>query len=510
MDLRRLQSEPSAFRDVLLIDGDGGPIRLGAAADPWQQADFSALDPAWRYAAGITRDEPKYRRAYLERPRGHSKTADIAVSVTWALFASRRKLAGYAAAADTDQAALLRDAIERLVRLNGWLSQVLEVQRGGRILNKHTGSVLTIISSDAPTSFGLTPDFIVADELCHWKNRELWDSLFSASAKRRHCLLIVISNAGFTDSWQGETYKAIRDGAEWYFHRLDGPCASWISEATLAEQRRLLPDVAYRRLWLNQWTDGCGDALESRDVDAAVTIGGGCGVEAGWVYVGGLDIGLTRDASALVIVGKHVGHSERIERPRNRLHPVFAALADAGLSDYRPPVQTDFRHHPGTGRLKVCAVKIWKPSPGRKVEIEHVESSILALREQFKLAVLSYDPWQSEYVGERLRKAGLRCEPTHFTSTSLQGMATAVLDAFRDRMIEIPNTLPNHAALLSDLRALRIVERNYGFRLDSPHDGRGHGDAATALAIGLSAARRFNFAAATTGGRRLVLSGGTR
>jgi phage terminase large subunit-like protein len=505
--LRKLQADPAEFRRVLLIDADAGPVKLGDVLDPWQQQDFLALDPAWCRVVG--QDVPcRWQRAYLERPRGHAKTSDIAVSVTWTLFASRRKLSGIAAAADEDQAALIRDAVDRLLRLNPWLREVLDVQRG-RILNRHTGSELRIISSDAPTSYGLTPDFVVCDELTHWRNRELWDSLLSASAKRRHCFLLIIANAGFTESWQAETQAAIRADAGWYFHRLDGCCASWIGEQALDEQRRLLPGIAFDRLWLNRWSAGCGDALESRDIDAAVTSGGACGPEPGWVYVAGLDIGLSRDASALVVVGKHVGHSVRTEKPKHRLCAPFAAMADAGLLDYRPPVECEYKHVPGTGRLKVCAVKIWKPSPGRKVELEHVEGCILALREQFKLSVLSYDPWQSEYVGERLRKAGLRCEPTHFTSTSLQGMATAVLDAFRDRMIELPNTLPNHAALLADLRALRIVERNYGFRLESPHDGRGHGDAATALAIALSSARRFNFSAATTGGRKLVLNGGS-
>jgi hypothetical protein len=44
------------------------------------------------------------------------------VSAAWVLFASRRKLDGVACAADKDQAALILDAIDRLLRLNPWLS----------------------------------------------------------------------------------------------------------------------------------------------------------------------------------------------------------------------------------------------------------------------------------------------------------------------------------------------------------------------------------------------------
>ena len=197
-------------------------MRLDTVCDPWQRADFESLDPAWRFVAGLADDRPQFQRAYLERPRGHAKTSDIAVQVCWALFASRRKLAGVVAAGDVDQAGLLRDAIDRLARLNPWLGKVLEVQRT-RVLNVHTGSELVILSSDAPTSYGLTPDFVVCDELTHWGKRDLWDSLLSSAAKRSRCLLLVIANAGFAESWQWQTREAIRADQSWLFHRLDGP-----------------------------------------------------------------------------------------------------------------------------------------------------------------------------------------------------------------------------------------------------------------------------------------------
>src|SRR5437899_11803933 len=47
---------------VILEDGR----RLGDVMDPWQREDFQALD------------DPAKRHAFLERPRGHSKTSDAA------------------------------------------------------------------------------------------------------------------------------------------------------------------------------------------------------------------------------------------------------------------------------------------------------------------------------------------------------------------------------------------------------------------------------------------------
>ncbi|MDI6773536.1 MAG: terminase large subunit, partial [bacterium] len=58
-----------------------------------------------------------------------------------------------------------------------------------------TGSRLRVLSSDAPTAYGLRPDWIAVDELAEWRRRELWDSLWSATGKRPRCRMIVITTA---------------------------------------------------------------------------------------------------------------------------------------------------------------------------------------------------------------------------------------------------------------------------------------------------------------------------
>ena len=165
--LKNLATDPAAFRAALRIDADAGPRLFGESLDDWQRRDFEILDPACRAIVGQD-VEAKYRRAWIERPRGHSKTSDIAAVALWLLFASRRKLSGVAAAADKDQAALLRSAILGYTRFNPWLSQFVNVQ-AYVVKNPHTASELRILSSDVATSWGVTPDFIVADELAHWK-----------------------------------------------------------------------------------------------------------------------------------------------------------------------------------------------------------------------------------------------------------------------------------------------------------------------------------------------------
>lgn len=498
MDLRLAQSDPSYFRASLVIDADGTPRRLGDVLGPWQRSDFAALDPGWKRAAGQAATGG-CSRAWLERPRGHSKTLDIAIQTTWALFAARRKLKGAAAAGDLDQAGLLRDAIEGLRRCNPWLSEIITVQKE-RVVNKHTGSELSILTSDAPTSYGLTPGFIVADEVTHWAKRDLWDSLISAAAKRANCLVVVITNAGFQDSWQWEIREAIRQDHGWYFSRLDGPVASWITPDRLAEQRRLLPEIAYRRLWLNEWSSGSGDALNPEDISRAVILSGPTvKQEPGWAYAAGLDLGLSRDASALVIIAKHVGWLEILEKQAPELSYRERVLIDAGLMA-RPGLTPTFVDHPGTGRLRLVDVKVWTPTAGRKVSVEAIEQAIIEASERFEGLRVGVDPWQAAYLVERLRKRGLSIEPVDFMANNLKPMCSAVLEAFSEGAID----LYDHPRLLADLKALRVEERQYGVRLVSPRGPSGHGDAATGLSIALHVLRGIETALPATVQRELV------
>jgi hypothetical protein len=374
-------------------------------------------------------------------------------------------LSGIGAAGDQDQAHLLRDAIGRLLYVNPWLAKLLEVQ-SYRVLNARTESSLDIISSDAPTSYGLTPDFVIADEVVHWKSRDLWDSLLSSSAKRSTCMLVVITNAGLQDDWTWKLREAVRTDPGWHFSRLDGPVASWITPDRLAEQERLLPAVAYRRLWLNEWTTGGGDALTADDINLAFfpDLRPQSGAVPGFEYVAGVDLGVSRHASAVCVLGVR-------------------------------------RTHAGHGNIRLAFTRSWRPAKGKKVDLQEVEDALAVLHDSFGFKQLNYDPWEARHMASRLQSGGMgrpagetrwgrqrrealpmvECPPTGKT---LQAIATAVIEAFNDRRLE----LFEDADLRRDLSRLRIEERQYGFRLVSPEDEHGHGDLGTAFCLATLAA----------------------
>lgn len=108
---RAAETSPAAFRNQLRFT-PADPTPMGARLEPWQTADFAALDPAWMKLAGGEVDGG-FRRAWIERPRGHSKTSDMAAQIAWILLYGRRRLRGLAAAADRDQAGLIHDFTTR-------------------------------------------------------------------------------------------------------------------------------------------------------------------------------------------------------------------------------------------------------------------------------------------------------------------------------------------------------------------------------------------------------------
>jgi phage terminase large subunit-like protein len=443
-------ADPAAFRADLWVEVDGVPRRFGEVQDPWQAEDFAACDPGWQRCIGRPIEGAKLR-AYLERPRGHSKTTDIAVMVTWALSFAPKIVSGYAAAADKDQARLLRDAILKLLRLNPWLAELLEVQqyivRNVAAGHPGNGSQLEILSSDSGSSYGILPSFVITDELTNWQgDGDLWHSLVSSAAKVSTCMLVAISNAGRNagDCWQWNAREHARTSPVWHFRTLDGPKASWLSEATLEEQRMILPGAVYKRLWLNQWVQG-GDALDGADITACITQAGPMhGVERGYQFVGGLDLSTKRDRSALVVLGAH--------------------------------------HE--TQRVRLASVQSWAPDASGQINLPDVQKALIEANERYRFRRVYFDPFQAALMAQQVERLGVKIEEYPFSGGNCNRMASCILETFRSRRID----LYNDPGLVKDLSKLNIVEKSFGFKLEAARDASGHADRAIALAIALPAA----------------------
>lgn len=448
--VEQMVASAKTFRENLIVDRSGTSCRFGSIMDPWQKADFEAMDPALELVAKRDKpiDDSTFLRCYLERGRGHSKTHDIGTDATWLVWASPRKITGIIASGDKDQAKFVRDAIDTIYRLNPFLADTLKVNHG-TVLNTATGSRVEVISSDAASSYGALCDFIICDELTHWKHangQALWESLFSTAAKRETCLLLVIANAGLGKgtSWQWRVREQARTSDRWYFSRLDGIKASWMSEATLAEQRSMLTPSAFRRLWLNEWLRTSGDAIDEEDLLACVNAKARplTGSEREYVWLAGLDIGIKKDRAAFYGIGADQDN--------------LAARLAFGES--------------------------WKPSEGRDVDLVQVEDAVIAAAKRFRGIVIDYDPHQCEYMAQRLRRMGVNMVAVPFQGKNCHIMATSMMQAFKTRRL----TLYEDDQLIEDIGKLNIVEKGFGFKLEAPEDSSGHADSAMALAIAMA------------------------
>jgi hypothetical protein len=443
-------NNPAAFRADLMIDRSGKSVCLGDALDPWQNDDFRAMDGAWLACVGRGDDYAGRMNAWLVRPRGHSKTSDQAVMAAWALSFAPRLVRGVAAAADRDQSRLLRDAILQLVKLNPWLSTILEVQAYvvRNVADGHPGchSTIEIISSDSQSAYGLLIDFCLCDEPTHWSAaaEELWVALFSATGKRKNVLFCAILNAGFKSHWSYRVNESVKEDPAWYFHHLDGYRASWTSPAAIERMRRLLPAIQAGRLIDNKWSDETGQGLPATELRRTVCLAGPVECKPASIYgvAIGLDIGISRDNASLVAVGWNV--------PRQKL-----VLLDNTV--FSPSDYTD-----------------------GEVRIADIETEILDYRRRFDANSIASDAWQAKMLLQRLANMRLFTNviAIQMSAKSKTAQAKALLECLRDGILEL---YPGH--LSKDLDEASVIERLAGVAIVSPRNERGHGDSLSALSV---------------------------
>jgi phage terminase large subunit-like protein len=459
--IREYAANPAAFLADLRIPA-ATPARFADLMARHQREWIAALAPS--LLALARGQKPPIGRFWLEATKGAAKDTTLAACLLWLLTFTNRSLACQVGAADADQADELRKAAKSILGLNPWLGQRTEVQ-SWRIVCSVTSSEAEIIAADVAGSHGARPDFLILNELTHISKFEFAENLMDNASKVPHGLAIIATNAGHTgtDAWRWR--ELARTSPRWFFHVFSDP-APWLDAAEIAEAQRRNSTARYNRLWRGVWGSGSGDALDPADIDAAVDpnlqplnatgwsrrhLFGPIDIEAkinrpqNFTFVAGLDLGIRNDHSALVVLG--ADHSRQ--------------------------------------RIRLASAKWWAPDPATgKVDLEQVKAETMAVAKQFRAAV-RYDPWQAALMAQQLaREGGLRLEEVPFVGSTLNLLATTLIETFRSRRIDL-YPCPR---LVADLRRLTIVEKSYGHKLEATRDADGHADVATALAIALPAA----------------------
>lgn len=471
----------------------------------FQRERFAVINPA--LLAVAQHEPPPVPRLWDERTKGASKETDHAVNLLWLLAFSRRQLRIQVGAYDAQQADEIRLIVKAILRIdapvNRFLNQVIDVQRD-RIINRRTDSVCEILTADKFGSHGARPDVVLINELTHQSDAGFAETLLDNLDKMPNGLGIIVTNSGFDPSRQLNWKRTFAASDRWRILEYNRPVPR-VSKASLAESRARNSTGRFARLWQGQWVSDTGDALDQSDIDSCVTQTGPMnGEERGFVFVGGLDIGIRKHATGFVILGKHVGYV-REKRKRQRLSRSQRALIDAGLAD-APEDEYEETYIELTHRLRLARLRVWKPKPGKRVSLEAVKAAIIDAHNHFNLAAVALDPHQGEMLAELLQREGIPVVLTPQTPASLQEQATALIECFQERTIEL---YPDND-LRADLRALRIKDTGLKVRLISPErikdDGAGtaHGDLASALSFAVALAKSEIDIAISFPGRRMI------
>lgn len=427
------------FVQGLHIPSALGPIRFNRCAQPFQLECFRGMAPSLLAVRNGTM--PPVRRFWIERTKKAGKDSDLAACLLWLLAFPVRPTYFQVGAADRDQAAIVKRRIEDLIYYNSWLKDLVDVRQ---YTIKHRGGLaqLDILAADVSGSHGETPHLLVCNELSHVIKWEFVQNLLDNADGVPMGVVMIATNAGF----RGSPAERLRVNAEqnpktWKMFVWDKP-APWAGEEDVQDAKRRNPPSRFSRLWWGRWVSGKGDALDEEAINKCFRkeLKPLTSDEPGWIYIAGLDLGISHDHSALVVVGvDSVGQ-----------------------------------------RVRVVQIQSWAPVKGGQVDLTEVESACLAASRNFHLGWLGYDPTEARLMAQRLTRRGVPMREMSFASGSnLTAMATGLMQVVEGGKLECFED----ERLRRDFGKFNIQEKSYGYKLEAVSDEYGHADVGTALVI---------------------------
>jgi phage terminase large subunit-like protein len=414
----------------------GKPVRLM----PWQKLVFANV---FGFVERGT-DTRRFRQAAVFVPKGNGKTTISAPLAMYMTFGEGEGGAeGYAAAVTRDQARILFDTAQNMVRRSDemrreWGVGLLQ----NSIFQRETASRFVPISSDAKALDGLNVTVAVCDEIASHRTSEVYDALITAMGKRRQPFLLSISTATGNAAGVGKTLwdygmRILRQSAQddrffGLIYSIDDEDDPW-DEATwvkanpgwgqsvqpdairaIMRQARANPaqEAAARTRHLNIWIGAdeqlfstrAWTACTNRALDLADFEGRRCHIA--------LDLASKTDLAALAIVFPEAIDGALGYTAFSRCYLNEAAVMEARNASY-----------PGWAAEGDLVV-----TPGDETDYQTIENDILDLCRRFRVESVGYDPWGSTQMAQRL--AENRVNVVEFRATTANfSEATKELDA---------------------------------------------------------------------------------
>lgn len=364
----------------------------------------------------------RFRRAYIEVPRGNAKSTLSSALALYMLAADGEGGAEvYSLATTRDQARIVFGDAQTMARQSNGFRARFGVGVGAHNLNVlKTGSKFEALSAEGSTLDGLNIHFGCIDELHAHKTRTVYDVVETGTGKRDNSLLWVITTAGsnrsgicyearsfvtklldgvFQDDSQFGVIFGLDDGDDWTLEEsLIKANPNWgISvrpEVLIPLQAKAMqmPSAVnnFKTKHLNEWVNAdtswmdmrAWDRCEDASLDLESFVGQPC-----WI---GLDLASKTDIAALVLVFTHPSIDGGFAVFGRYYLPEDTVQAN-GNSQYAGWMDT--------GRLTV--------TPGNVIDFSWIEADLMDFVSRFSVQAVAFDPFQATQLSTRMMGEGL-------------------------------------------------------------------------------------------------------
>jgi phage terminase large subunit-like protein len=357
------------------------------------------------------------RMFILSMARKNGKTALTAFLLLLHLCGpeARRNSQLYSAAQSREQAGVVFELAAKVVRLSPELSPYVVIRDTAKQLAcPELGTLYRALSAEASTAFGLSPVFVVHDELGQVRGprSQLYEALETASAAEDEPLSIVISTQApndadllsmlIDDALTGadprikiQLCSAPEDAdpfSEEAIRAANPHFDDFMNQEEVYRQaedaRRMQSrEAAYRNLILNQRVE-----LKSPFVSRIVWKENGAApapLEAGATVFGGLDLSSVSDLTAFVLARPIDGFVD--------LHPTFW-LPESGLAEKSRIDKVPYDLFRQMGKLKT--------TPGASIQYDFVASYLRTVFDLYNVVEVAFDRAYMRFLRPCLERAG--------------------------------------------------------------------------------------------------------
>lgn len=441
------------------------------------------------------------RRAIISFGRKNGKTALSAFLLLLHLCGpeARPNSQLYSAAQSREQAAILFSLAAKMVRQSPDLSQYVVVRDTAKQLAcPEIGTQYRALSAEASTAYGLSPVFVVHDELGQVKGSrsELYDALETASGAQESPLSIIISTQAPTDA---DLLSVLIDDAKangdartrLFLYTADELLDPFSEEAILqanpaygdfqnpvevrdqADSAKRMPSAenSYRNLILNQrvnmhspfvsrqvWESNGGEVSEDPFVK-------------GPVYIG-LDLSARNDLTAMEAVAKDAEGNWHV---KSQFFTPLNGLEDRAKRDRTP--------------YDVWVKQDWmEATPGSTVDYEVVADRLLEWCDSMPVAMVAFDRWRMDELKACIARRG-RELPMEPFGQGMVSMAPA-LDVVEAELLNNRIRHGNHPVLKMCAANAVVLSDPAGNRKLDKSKATGRIDGLVAMVMALSVAAK--------------------